>query len=69
MVKILKIEGMMCGHCSAHVEKALRELDGVSDVVVSLEEKTAKVTMDKEISDEVFKKLISEEGYEVVSVE
>ncbi len=59
----------MCGHCSSHVEKALRELDGVSDVVVSLEEKTAKVTMDKEISDEVFKKLISEEGYEVVSVE
>ena len=69
MIKILKIEGMMCGHCSSHVEKALRGLDGVSEVVVSLEEKTAKVTMDKEISDEVFKKLISEEGYEVVSVE
>ena len=69
MVKILKIEGMMCGHCSSHIEKALRELDGVSDVVVSLEEKTAKVTMDKEISDEAFKNLISEEGYEVVSVE
>ena len=69
MVKILKIEGMMCGHCSSHVEKALRELDGVSEVVVSLEEKTAKVIMDKEISNEVFKNLISEEGYEVVSVE
>ncbi len=69
MVKILKIEGMMCGHCSSHVEKALRGLDGVSDVTVNLEEKTAKVTMDKEISDEVFKNLISEEGYEVVSVE
>ena len=69
MIKILKIEGMMCGHCSSHVEKALRELDGVSEVVVSLEEKTAKVIMDKEISNEVFKNLISEEGYEVVSVE
>lgn len=69
MIKILKIEGMMCGHCSSHVEKALRELDGVSEVVVSLEEKTAKVTMDKEISDDIFKNLISKEGYEVVSVE
>lgn len=69
MIKILKIEGMMCGHCSSHVEKALRGLDGVSEVVVSLEEKTAKVIMDKEISNEVFKNLISEEGYEVVSVE
>lgn len=69
MMKILKIEGMMCGHCSSHVEKALRGLDGVSEVVVSLEEKTAKVIMDKEISNEVFKNLISEEGYEVVSVE
>ena len=69
MIKILKIEGMICGHCSSHVEKALRGLDGVSEVVVSLEEKTAKVTMDKEISDDIFKNLISEEGYEVVSVE
>lgn len=69
MIKILKIEGMMCGHCSSHVEKALRGLDGVSEVVVSLEEKIAKVIMDKEISNEVFKNLISEEGYEVVSVE
>ena len=57
-----------CGHCSAHVEKALRELEGVTDVKVSLENKTAEVTMEKEITDEVFKNVISEEGYEVVSV-
>lgn len=68
MIKVLTIEGMMCGHCSAHVEKALRELEGVTDVKVSLENKIAEVTMEKEITDEVFKNVISEEGYEVVSV-
>lgn len=39
----IKVEGMMCGHCVAHVEKALRAVPGVTAVTVSLEEKTAKV--------------------------
>lgn len=68
MKKVLTIEGMMCGHCTAHVEKALKEIDGVSDVVVSLENKSAEVTLSKDISDEVFKNIISEEGYEVTSI-
>ena len=68
MKKILTIEGMMCGHCVAHVEKALRELEGVEDVVVSLNEKTAEVTTNKDIADNVFKDVISEEGYEVTSI-
>ena len=69
MKKILTIEGMMCGHCTAHVEKVLKTLDGVTDVAVSLQEKTAEVTMEKDISDEVFKAVIAEEGYEVTSIE
>ncbi|WP_300356974.1 heavy metal-associated domain-containing protein [Fusobacterium sp.] len=68
MKKVLTIEGMMCGHCTAHVEKALKEIDGVSEVVVSLENKSAEVTLSKDISDEVFKNIISEEGYEVTSI-
>lgn len=36
---ILSVEGMMCGHCTARVEKALRAVEGVADVEVSLEEK------------------------------
>ncbi|MDO4541512.1 MAG: heavy metal translocating P-type ATPase, partial [Bacillota bacterium] len=35
MEKLLKVEGMMCGHCQAHVDKALRAVDGVSDVAVN----------------------------------
>lgn len=68
MKKVLTIEGMMCGHCTAHVEKALKEIDGVSEVVVSLENKSAEVTLSKDISDEIFKNIISEEGYEVTSI-
>lgn len=68
MKKVLTIEGMMCGHCTSHVEKALKEIDGVSEVVVSLENKSAEVTLSKDISDEVFKNIISEEGYEVTSI-
>ena len=40
----LKIEGMMCGHCRARVEKALKAVPGVQAVEVSLEAKTAEVT-------------------------
>lgn len=68
MKKILTIEGMMCGHCTAHVENALRNLEGVIDVKVSLNDKTAEVFTDKDIADNVFKDLISEEGYEVISI-
>ena len=41
---VLKIEGMMCGHCKARVEKALKAVAGVETVEVSLEDKTATVT-------------------------
>ncbi len=68
MKKILTIEGMMCGHCSMHVEKALKGIEGVTDVAVDLQNKTAEVSMSKEIADEVFKNIISEEGYEVTDI-
>lgn len=68
MKKILTIEGMMCGHCSMHVEKALKSVEGVTDVTIDLQKKTAEVSVNKEIADEVFKNIISEEGYEVTDI-
>ena len=68
MKKTIVINGMMCMHCSGRVEKTLKELDGVTDVVVNLENKTAEVTMDKEIANEVLQKAITDQGYEVVSI-
>ena len=66
MTKELKIEGMMCKHCVKHVNDALSKMDGVTNVVVSLEENKADVTMDHEIPMDEFKKVITDAGYELV---
>ena len=65
MKKILKVEGMTCGHCKAAVEKALKAVDGVKDAVVDLEEKTAEVTLNKEVPDDVLAKAVTDAGYEM----
>lgn len=68
MVKTIVIEGMACGHCTARVQAALEAVEGVTEVVMSLEDKTATVTQDKEVADEVLKMAVTEAGYEVVGV-
>ena len=68
MEKIIKIEGMMCGHCEAHVKKALEVLEGVEQANVSHEAGTAIVTMTADISDDILKKTVEEEGYKVVDI-
>lgn len=65
MVKVLDVEGMMCGKCQAHVQKALEGIAGVTAVEVSLENKTASVTMENEIADETLTGAVVEAGYEV----
>ncbi len=65
MVKVLDVEGMMCGKCQAHVQKALEGIVGVTAVEVSLENKTASVTMENEIADEKLTDAVVEAGYEV----
>ncbi len=68
MKKILKIEGMMCQHCVAHVTKALQAIDGVDEVVVNLKKKTAEVTLLREVANEVFVDAITAAGYEVKKI-
>lgn len=68
MKKIIKIEGMSCGHCQARVEKALNAIAGV-DAKVDLKKKAAVVSFDSDVSDSVFKDAVTEAGYEVVSIE
>lgn len=65
MVKVLKVEGMMCAHCQAHVQKALEAVEGVKKIVVDLEGGTATVTMEQEIPDEKLKNAVTEAGYQV----
>lgn len=68
MTKTMIIEGMTCGHCTARVQKALEAVDGVTGVVMSLEEKSAVVTLDKDVADEVLKDAVVQADYEVVKI-
>ena len=65
MTKAMTIEGMMCKHCAARVEKALNAL-GVT-ATVNLAEKTAAVT--GSAADEVLRKAVEDAGYKVVSID
>ena len=66
MEKTLKIEGMMCTHCSGRVKKALEEVPGVFSAEVSHESGTAVVTLGAPVDDAVLKKAVEDQGYQVV---
>lgn len=68
MQKTLNIEGMMCNHCVAHVKKALESVNGVSSVNVSLENNNATVTLAHPVDDATLAKAVTDEGYEVTSI-
>ena len=68
MKKTLKIEGMMCQHCVAHVTKALQSLSGVVGVEVNLNKKTATVELVGGVNDEALTAAVVEAGYEVKKI-
>ncbi len=67
MKKTIFIEGMMCPHCTGRVDKVLNAMEGVT-ATVSLDEKCAFVTTEKEYSDEQLKAVIENEGYTVTQI-
>ena len=69
MVKTLKVEGMMCPHCEKRVQKALEALEGVESAVASHEAGTAVVTLSAPVADEVLKKAVEDQDYEVKGIE
>ncbi len=68
VTKVLTVEGMQCGHCKAHVEKALGDLSGVSSALVDLEAKTATVALSEGVADAVLQAAVEKAGYTVVSI-
>lgn len=64
----LKIEGMMCEHCKAHVTKALNGLKG-AEAEVNLDAGTAVVRSEQEFTDDTFKAAIEDAGYELKGIE
>ena len=66
MEKTMKIEGMMCTHCSGRVQKALEAIDGVESANVSHETGTAVLTLTKAVDDAALNKAVTDAGYTVV---
>ena len=69
MTKTLHVEGMMCEHCQARVQKALAAVKGVKSVQVNLEEKTAQVECGLLVSDKALTKAVTDAGYEVTEIQ
>ncbi len=63
---ILKVEGMSCSHCEKAVSDAVLKLSGVTEVVISLSEKTVKV-LGENLNKALIETTIDNQGYEVVS--
>mgnify|MGYP001720628805 FL=1 len=68
MTKTMKIDGMMCSHCEGRVKQCLEGLSQVSAADVSHEKGTAVVTLTAEVSNDVLKKTVEDQGYKVISI-
>lgn len=68
MEKTINIEGMSCGHCVRRVENALKEIDGITNIKVILEDNKAVVETTGQIEDKALVDAISEAGYTVTSI-
>lgn len=68
LTKTMKIDGMMCSHCEGRVKQSLEGLAQVSQAEVSHEKGTAVVTLTAEVSNDVLKKTVEDQGYKVISI-
>lgn len=68
MEKKLLVEGMMCNHCKATVEKALSGVPGVTSATVDLQAKTATVTLSENVADATLFDAVKAKGFEPVKV-
>ena len=64
MTTVIQVEGMMCPHCKAMVEKVCKAVPGTADAVVDLQAKNVTVTGDASV--DALKKAIVDAGYEVI---
>ena len=68
MNKTMKIEGMMCPRCEAHVVKALKAIDGVEAASASHNDGTAVVTLSKDVDNSILKAAVEAEEYTVTDI-
>ena len=68
MKKIIEIDGMHCDKCKSRVFNVLSNIDGIKNVLVSLEDNNAIIEFDKEISLDLVKESIEDLGFNVINI-
>lgn len=64
MEKTIKVNGMMCEHCEAHIKKALEKIDGVESAQANHKSGTVALVLSKEVADDALKSAVTKAGYE-----
>ena len=64
----IRVNGMMCAHCEAHIKKALEGIDGISEATASHEDSLVTITNSKPVEESVIKAAVEEAGYEYAGV-
>jgi len=60
----IKVEGMMCAHCEAHVKKALEAIDGIENAEASHEQKSVTITTSQDVDEALIRQAVVDAGYE-----
>lgn len=68
MTAEVKIKGMMCPHCEAHVKKALEALDGVESAAPDKDAGNAVLTLSQAVSVDAVKAAVEDAGYEFLGM-
>lgn len=63
---ILKVEGMVCGGCENRVQNALKNIEGVEEVIANHNEKTVTITLSQEVSEALLKEKIEDLDFKVI---
>ncbi len=69
MTKTIQVSGMICMHCKMRVEKALKNVAGVSNATVDLAKSNATVEVDASVNDLALKNAVKEAGYKPGKIE
>ncbi|MDO4966503.1 MAG: heavy metal translocating P-type ATPase [Lachnospiraceae bacterium] len=64
----ITVKGMMCMHCEKAVKEALEAIDGITEAIADHDADSVKITMSKEVSEDVIKDVIVGKGYEYVGI-
>ena len=65
----IKVNGMMCAHCEAHVKKALEAIDGIESAVASHEANLVTITKSGDVDEALIRDAVTEAGYEYAGIE